>query len=57
VYEFNVAVSSQDIGSGHEFSRKGLSETKPATCPKKANVVLVFNVSRIGRDTLKTMLT
>lgn len=51
---FNIAGISQDIGSGLDFSRKGLSETKQAVCLKNADVVLVFNVSRIGRDTLKT---
>ena len=51
---FNMAGISQDIGSGLDFSRKGLAETKKAVCSKNADVVLVFNVSRIGRDTLKT---
>ncbi|GAB6108420.1 hypothetical protein SDC9_83842 [bioreactor metagenome] len=51
---FNIAGISQDIGSGLDFSRKGLAETKKAVCSKNADVVLVFNVSRIGRDTLKT---
>ncbi len=51
---FNIAGISQDIGSGLDFSRKGLAETKQAVCSKRADVVLVFNVSHIGRDTLKT---
>ncbi|WP_333646357.1 recombinase family protein [Lacrimispora sp.] len=52
---FNIAGISRDIGSGLDFSRKGLSETKQAVCSKNADVVLVFNVSRIGRETLKTL--
>jgi DNA invertase Pin-like site-specific DNA recombinase len=51
---FNIAGISQEIGNGLDFSRKGLAETKQAVCSKRADVVLVFNVSRIGRDTLKT---
>ncbi|MEL7622064.1 MAG: recombinase family protein [Clostridiales bacterium] len=51
---FNIAGISQDIGSGLDFYRKGLSETKQAVCSKNADVVLVSNVSCIGRDTLKT---
>ena len=51
---FYIAGISQDIGSGLDFSRKGLSETKQAVCSKNADVVLVPNVSCIGRDTLKT---
>lgn len=52
---FNIAGISQDIGSGLDFSHKGLSEAKQAVHSKNADVVLVFNVSRIGRDTLKTL--
>jgi len=50
----NVVGISQDIGSGLDFSRKGLSETKQAVRSKQAEVVLVPSVSCIGRDTLKT---
>ncbi len=52
---FNIAGISQDIGNGLDLSRKGLAETKQAVCSKNADVVLVFNVSRIGRDTLKIL--
>lgn len=51
---FNIAGISEDIGSGLDFSRIGLSEIKQAVCSKKADVVLVPSVSCIGRDTLKT---
>ena len=52
---FNIAGISQDIGSGLDYSRKGLSETKQAVRSKNADVVLVKNVSRIGRDTFKNI--
>ncbi|GEM_PF-1007102 len=52
---FHIAGISQDIGSGLDYLRKGLSETKQAVRSKKADVVLVKNVSRIGRDTFKNI--
>lgn len=52
---FNIAGISQDIGNGLDYLRKGLSETKQAVCSKNADVVLVKNVSRIGRDTFKNI--
>lgn len=51
----NITGFSQDIGSGLDYSRKGLSETKQAVRSKNADVVLVKNVSRIGRDTFKNI--
>nr|WP_314464384.1 recombinase family protein [uncultured Clostridium sp.] len=52
---FNVVGNSQDIGSGLDYSRKGLSETKQAISEKKAGVVLVQDLSRIGRHKFKNI--
>lgn len=47
---FKITGSFQDIGSGLDYSRKGLSETLLELRMKKADAVLVKDISRIGRD-------
>ena len=52
---FNIAGISQDIGNGLDYSRKGLSETKQAILEKKADLVLIENLPRIGRHEFKNI--
>ncbi|OLN26186.1 hypothetical protein DSOL_5101 [Desulfosporosinus metallidurans] len=52
---FEIAGVSQDTGSGLCFDRDGLSEVAEAAVADKMDVLLVVNISRLGRDTVKTM--
>jgi DNA invertase Pin-like site-specific DNA recombinase len=47
---FNIVGISQDVGSGLDYARKGLSEITEAVRSKRAGVVLIKDISRIGRD-------
>ena len=53
--DFEVAGASQDTASGLHFDRNGLAEVIEAATAGKMDVLLIINVSRLGRDTLKTM--
>ena len=52
---FEVVGESQDTGSGLNFDRNGLTEVMEAAEEGKMDVLLVVNISRLGRDTAKTM--
>ena len=52
---FTVVGSSQDLGSGLNFDRPGLQAVLEAAKAGSFQVLLVDSVSRIGRDTAKTM--
>ena len=52
---FTVVGSSQDLGSGLNFDRPGLQTVLEAAKAGSFQVLLVDSVSRIGRDTAKTI--
>lgn len=52
---FEVAGASQDTGSGLRFDRNGLAEVTEAAATGKMDVLLIVNVSRLGRAATKTM--
>jgi len=52
---FEVVGVSQDTGSGLNFARNGLAEVIEAAAEGKMDVLLIVNLSRLGRDTVKTM--
>ena len=52
---FMVVGDSQDTGSGLSFDRNGLNEVTEAAAEGKMDVLLIVNLSRLGRDTAKTM--
>ena len=52
---FEVVGSSEDCGSGLNFDRTGLKEVLNAAKAGKMGVLIVHSVSRIGRDTAKTI--
>ena len=52
---FTVVGSSQDLGSGLNFDRPGLQTVLEAAKAGSFLVLLVDSVSRIGRDTAKTI--
>lgn len=52
---FEVVGASQDAGSGLRFDRSGLAEVSEAAETGKMDVLLVVNISRLGRDIQKTM--
>ena len=50
-----VMGSSEDIGSGLNFDRSGLAEVLEAADAGKMDVLVIKNLSRLGRDTAKTI--
>ena len=52
---FEIVGASQDTASGLCFDRNGLSEVTEAAAAGKMDVLLIINVSRLGRDTFKTL--
>lgn len=52
---FAAVGSSQDLGSGLHFDRPGLQDVVEAAKAGSFQVLLVDSVSRIGRDTTKTI--
>mgnify|MGYP001391790530 FL=1 len=52
---FEVVGESQDTGSGLNFDRNGLTEVMETAEKGEMDVLLVVSVSRLGRDTAKTM--
>jgi DNA invertase Pin-like site-specific DNA recombinase len=53
--DFEVVGESQDTGSGLNFDRNGLAEVMEAAEEGKMDVLLVVNISRLGRDAEKTL--
>lgn len=51
---FEVVGESQDTGSGLNFDRNGLTEVMAAAVEGKMDVLLIVNISRLGRDSEKT---
>lgn len=51
---FEVAGVSQDTGSGLNYERNGLAEVITAATKGEMDVLVVMNLSRLGRDGLKT---
>lgn len=52
---FEIVGESEDLGSGLDFDRTGLSEVMRAAGEGKMNVLLVKKLDRLGRDTAKTL--
>lgn len=52
---FKVVGSSQDLASGMNFDRPGLVRINEAAQARQLDVLIVSDVSRIGRDTIQTM--
>lgn len=52
---FNIVSCSEDLGSGLQFDRTGLTEVMEAAKAGKMDVVIIHSKSRIGRDTQKTL--
>ena len=52
---FEVFGSSEDLGSGLDFNRAGLKEAMAAAKTGELDALIVHSVSRIGRDTAKTI--
>lgn len=50
-----VMGSSEDIGSGLNFDRSGLAKVLEAADAGKVDVLVIKNLSRLGRDTAKTI--
>jgi Site-specific recombinases, DNA invertase Pin homologs len=50
-----VVGSSDDIGSGLNFERSGLTEVMEAAIAGKMDVLVIKNLARLGRDTTKTI--
>lgn len=50
-----VVGSSEDIGSGLNFNRSGLAEVLEAADAGKMDVLIIKNLSCLGRDTAKTI--
>lgn len=52
---FEIIGASEDLGSGLAYDRPGLAECMKAAGDGKADVLIVKNLSRIGRDTAQTL--
>ena len=52
---FEVVGASEDLGSGLDFDRSGLKEAMAAAQTGELDALIVHSVSRIGRDTAKTI--
>jgi len=50
-----IAGGSEDIGSGLNFDRSGLVYVLEAADSGKMDVLIIKNLSRLGRDTTKTI--
>ncbi|MCI8810956.1 MAG: recombinase family protein [Oscillibacter sp.] len=50
---FEIAGTTAEQASGHDFSRRGLSEVSNAVVAGKVDVLLIANLSRLGRDIVK----
>ncbi|WP_094551583.1 recombinase family protein [Petroclostridium xylanilyticum] len=52
---FEIAGVSQDTASSLRFERNGLVEVTEAAAAGKMDVLLIINLSRLGRDAIKTL--
>jgi len=52
---FEVVGASEDLDSGLVYDCPGLAECMKAASDEKADVLIVKNLSRIGRDTAQTL--
>lgn len=52
---FEVVGASEDLGSGLIYDRPGLAECMKAAADGKADVLIIKDLSRIGRDTARTL--
>lgn len=52
---FTVVGSSEDLASGMDFNRPGLKRFHEAIEKDRVDVLLVHDITRIGRDTCQTM--
>lgn len=52
---FTVAGSSEDQAPGLDFDRPGLKRVMEAARNRVMDVLLIHDISRIGRDTCRTM--
>lgn len=52
---FSVAGCSEDVGAGLGLERPGLKRVTEAAKTGNIDVLLIHNISRIGRDTCRTM--
>ena len=51
---FEIVGTTVEQASGMDFSRRGLAEVSNAVAAGKADLLLVANLSRLGRDAGKT---
>ena len=51
---FEIAGTTAEQASGLDFSRRGLTEVSNAVDAGKVDLLLVANLSRLGRDVVKT---
>lgn len=51
---FKIVGTSEDVGSGLDYDRKGIKEVIEATQSKNVDVVLIKSLYCIGRDLFKT---
>lgn len=52
---FTVVGSSEDLSSGLDYERPGLKRFAKAVETNRADVLVIHDISRIGRDTCQTM--
>jgi len=52
---FAVTGTCEDLGSGEDYNRTGLSEVMKAAGDGKMDVLLIKRIDRLGRDTEKTL--
>ena len=52
---FEIVGESEDLGSGLDFERVGLSEIMKAAGEGRMDMLLVKKLDRLGRDTAKTL--
>jgi len=50
---FEIVGTTAEQASGHDFFRRGLSEVSSAAAAGKVDVLLMANLSRLGRDIVK----
>lgn len=51
---FEIVGTTAEQASGLDFSRRGLAEVSNAVDARKVDLLLVTNLSRLGRDAVKT---
>lgn len=53
---FEVVGTTIEQASGLDFSRRGLGEVSAAVATGKVDILLISNLSRLGRDLKKTVI-